>query len=391
MDFGLNNEQIKYCKKIDLFLNEEIRPYLSNLYKKGEFPKDILLKLGKRRWLGFKKLNNNWSETLMQDNVIFYEKFSSISPGLAVSILAHASLGLYSLFQWGDAKQIKKHFLPGVKGEKIVAFANTEPGAGSDVANISLRAQKCKDGFVFNGTKMFVTNCCSADIVVTSAVTNPRAKKKSERLSLFIVEPNISNIKRRKINKMVWHPSDLGTISFKDCWVPKENILGEYNGGFKQIMQTFTNSRIAIAALTLGTGFGAYNLALERAHKRRVFDKKIIEHQAKAFEFAIMATKVEASRLLIQKAAWLKDRNREFRFDASVAKFFSVEETRKIAIWAADIFGASGIIQDSPIFKFPLDAWASAIGEGTQDIQKLIISTEIKKRFKDANKILEEK
>lgn len=368
-------------RNLEEFINSEIKPFLPDWYKKDEIPQELFLKLAERNWLGFIQKDNRWVESPMLDIIIFYEKIASISPGTTVAVLAHACLGLYALHHWGNEEQRERYFIPGVKGSTLLAFANTEPGAGSDAINIKLEAKKVPGGYLLNGTKMFITNGILADVLLVSAVTNPKAEKRSKSISLFIVEGNPPGLKRQKIHKLVWHPADLGTLFFENCFVPEENLVGPINGGFKLIMQTFTSSRIAIAALAVGTAWGAYKLALDRARVRRVFGKRIIEHQAKAYEFSTMLSRIEAARLLVQKAAWIKDKGQDYLMESSIAKLFSIEEAKEVTSWAADIFGASGIMEENPISKFPLDAWAVALGEGTNDIQKLIIWRQLQKRF----------
>ena len=170
---------------------------------------------------------------------------------------------------------------------------------------LNVLAKKINSAYLLNGTKMYITNGYTADTLIVSAVTNPKADRKHAGLSLFIVPASSQGIERRKINKLVWHPSDLATIVFQDCFVPEENLLGQIHEGFKEIMTIFNSSRIAIAALTYGTALGAFKLALQRARRRETFGKKIIEHQAKAFQFSEMAAELEAAKLLIIKAAWL--------------------------------------------------------------------------------------
>jgi alkylation response protein AidB-like acyl-CoA dehydrogenase len=175
----------------------------------------------------------------------------------------------------------------------------------------------------------------------------------------------------------VWIPSDLTRLRFKNVFVPDDHLLGIRGRGLQQVLEVFTNSRVPITALTLGTAVGAFTLAHEQMQKRTVFGKKLLDFQAKAFELSDFYAKIEAARLTLQKACWQIDQGDDFRLASSLAKYLAVEVAREVTTWAADIFGAASVIFEHPIHKYPLDVWAASLGEGTQDIQKLIIFREV--------------
>lgn len=381
MDLTLSHTQRALIKDIEEFISRDITQSLSRWIQEDTFPTELLAKLSSRKWLGFTQTQGNWQETPMLDNIIFYEHMSKAAPGIAVGILAHSLLGLYILFHWGDREQREKYFIPGVRGDKFAAFANTEPETGSDAANIRLEAKETREGFLLNGNKIYITNGDQADFLVLSARTSPGTAKKSDGISLFILDTPSEGLERVKLEKRGWHPAHLSRLSFKNCLVPKSNLIGTPNQGFRPIMQTFTSSRIAIAAMAVGTAMGAYSLALDRAKKRTVFRKRIIEHQAKAYEFSTMLTNIEAARLMVRRAAWLKDQQEDYTLASSQAKLFAAEEAKRVTSWAADIFGAAGILETNAISRYPGDAWAVSLGEGTNDIQKLIIWRHIMKEL----------
>jgi alkylation response protein AidB-like acyl-CoA dehydrogenase len=376
---AMGTSQDDLLLRIGEFLKNEVSPHMTAWYRENAFPRELFMKAAAAGLFGFVQEGGTWREAPAIHTVLVQQSIAEVSPGIAVSILAHDSLGLYALYRFGNEEQRRKYFEPGLRGEKIAAFANTEPMAGSDASSISLEARQVSDGYLLNGTKMFITNGTRADFLVVSAVTDPKAAHKHEGISLFIVEPK--DIRRTVIRKRVWVPSDLATLHFKDVFVPKEALLGEPNQGFSMVMQTFSSSRIAIAALTVGTALGAFALAFERANARRVFGRTIIEHEAKSHEFAEMWTRLEAARLLVLRAAWLKENGHDYVMAASMAKLFACEQSFAVTRFAADIFGASGIIEDNPISKFPLDAWAASLGEGTNDIQRRVIARELIKRW----------
>ncbi|MBI2875283.1 MAG: acyl-CoA dehydrogenase family protein [Candidatus Tectomicrobia bacterium] len=379
MDFAWTEEQQAFKSSLQSFIEAEIKPHLTSWYRDDVIPRELFAQMAERQFLGYREVDGRWVEAPTMNQTIAAEALAEVSPGIAVGLLAHAGLGLYALHRFGNEAQKERYFLPAVRGELISAFANTEPTAGSDVANISLQARPVSGGYLLNGTKMFITNGTLADFLVVSAVTDPEVRSKHEGISLFVL--GTEGLKRRKIRKRVWTPSDLATLFFEDHFVPEGGLLGELNEGFKLIMRTFTSSRIGLAALAIGTALGAYRLALARANSRETFGKKLFDHQAKAFEFAATLPRLEAARLLVRKAAWLKDSGQDYTLAASMAKFYACEEAKAICFFAAEVFGASGIMEDNPIYKYPLDAWASALGEGTGDIQKLVISREVRKRL----------
>ena len=311
---------------------------------------------------------------------ILLEQLAKISPGVAVAIMVQISLGMLPLYLFGSEKQKKTYLPPAIRGETLLCLGNTEHKAGSDVASIGMTAEKVEDGWLLNGTKAYVSNGAMSDLALITAVSDPDASR-NRRLSMFLVDLSLSGISRRKLNKRVWIPSDLTRLQFEDVFVPKENLVGEQGRGLQQVLATFTQSRIPISGLTLGTAVGAFEAGFDRAKKREIFGQKIVDFQAKSFEIADMFSRIEAARLLVWKAAWTKDRGKDFRLEASMAKYMTVELARQVGIWAADLFGAVSVMQDHPVHKFPMDAWASSLGEGTQDVQKLIIFREIMKRI----------
>jgi hypothetical protein len=286
------------------------------------------------------------------------------------------------LFLFGGEDLHRKYGASAAAGRAIMCLGNTENIAGSDVAGISMTAGKVEGGWLLNGTKAYVTNGSIADLAVVTAVSDPPAAR-NRRLSMYLVDLDVGGIRRTKLNKAVWIPSDLTRLQLNDVFVPDDHLLGTRGRGLQQVLEIFTNSRVPIAALTLGTAVGAFDLALGHMQKRTVFGKKILDFQAKAFETADLYAKIEAARLMVHKAAWALDRGENFRQLSSLAKYLTVEAARETAIWATDIFGAASVVQDHPIHKYPMDVWAASLGEGTQDVQKLIIFRELMNHYRD--------
>ena len=243
-----------------------------------------------------------------------------------------------------------------------------------------MTVQKVDGGWLLNGAKAYVTNGNIADLAIVTAVSDPRASR-NRRLSMFLVDLNDKGVSRKKLNKQVWIPSDLTRLRFKDVFIPENQLVGKLGHGLQQVLTVFTRSRVPIAALTLGTAFGAFELAWDHANKRKIFGQKISDYQAKSFEVADLYAKLEAARLMLWKACWKVDNGEDFRQESSLAKYLAVEIAREVTVWAADIFGAASVIYEHPIHKFPLDVWAASLGEGTQDVQKLVIFRELVKKY----------
>ncbi len=376
MDFLVPGELAEELKRFKDFLNVQLIPYLATWYGEGAVPRSFFNALARYRWLGHDEKDGSYVEQTALKQSILVEHLAKISPGVAVAVLVQTSLGMKGLSLFGSEKQKRMHYGPAARGETLICLGNTEPTAGSDVANVATKAEKVGGGWRLTGTKAFVTNGAISDLALITAVSDPEAAR-NRRISMFLVDLSSEGVTRKKLHKQVWIPSDLTRITLKDVFVPEENLVGERGRGMKQVLTIFTHSRVNIGALTLGTARGAFELGIEHARKREIFGKKIADLQAKAFEAADFFARIEAARLMLWKACWAKDQGADFHLEASMAKYLTVEIAREVGTWAADLFGAASVIFEHPIHKFPMDAWASSLGEGTQDVQKLIIAREI--------------
>lgn len=380
MDFSIPASLSEELDGFKVFLNTHLKPNLSTWYKKGEVSLDFYNEMGKAGWYGFRMEGNHLVKNSALRESLIQEELAKLSPGVAVAVLAHINLGLTGLFLFGSEDHQKKYGEAAVNGEMLMCVGNSENKAGSDVAGISMRADKIEGGWRLNGAKAYVTNGLIADLAVITAVSDPQASR-NNRMSMYLVDLKSQGVKRTKLNKQVWIPSDLTRIQFKDVFVPDDHLLGKQRQGLQQVLKIFTYSRVPISALTLGTAVGAFELALDRAQKRDIFGQKIIDFQAKAFEFADFFARIEAARLMLWKACAAMDESSHFRHESSLAKYLTVQIAREVTPWAADIFGAASVVYEHPIHKYPLDAWASSLGEGTQDVQKLVIFRELMKKY----------
>lgn len=361
------------------FLDSHLTPHYSLWYRNRAMPRSFFGAMGQGGWFGFETRNDLPEKLSALREAMIFEQLATVSPGVAVAVLAHVDLGLTGLWLFGSERLKRRYADPALKGEILFCLGNTESGAGSDVANISTEAREVEDGWLLRGTKAYVTGGSISDLVVVTAVSDPQASR-NDRLSLFLVDLTATGVSRVSLNKEGWIPSDLTRVDLADVFVPRDHLLGKRGRGLQQVLTIFTYSRVPITALTVGTAMGAFDLALAHGKKREIFGRKILEFQTKAFEIADLYTGIEAARLLLWKACEAMDEGKDFRLESSMAKYLAVRITREVTTWAADLFGAASIIEDHPIHHFPMDAWASSLGEGTQDVQKLVIFREMMKR-----------
>lgn len=380
MDFSTPEGISKELDRFKAFLETELLPNLQGWYEAGAVPRSFFDRLGQGGWFGYERRGDTVVARPSLEQSALMEHLATLSPGVGVAVAVHTSLGMKALHLFGSVEQKARFFDDALAARKIWCLGNTESNAGSDVAAVTASAVKVDGGFLATGTKAFVTNGTIADVVVATAVTDPDAER-TRRHSMFIVPLDAPGVSRRKLHKDVWIPSDLTRIQFRDVFIPDADLLGERGRGIQQVLEIFTESRIAITALTTGTALGAFELALRHAGKREVFGTRLARMQAKSFEIAHLYARIEAARLALRKAAWTRDAGRDFRLESSIAKYLAVDAARETVVWAADLFGAVSVMVDHPVHKFPLDAWASSLGEGTQDVQKLVIFREVMRRY----------
>jgi alkylation response protein AidB-like acyl-CoA dehydrogenase len=308
--------------------------------------------------------------------VIAVEEIARACGSTAITLAAHVSLGCGPVYAFGTEEQKMKFLVPMAKGEALGAFGLTEPGAGSDAAGTQTRAEKVAGGWKVNGEKIYITNGSVAKYITFTAVTEPG--RGANGISAFILDtatPGYRAGVREK--KMGLRGSDTVAVYFEDCLVPEGNLIGDLRGGFKAFMRTLTGGRISIGAMALGIAQGAFEHARSYAKQRRQFNQPIANFQAVQFMLADMATKIEASRLLVYHAAVLRDAGKPFVTEASMAKLFASEAANWVTDKAIQIYGGMGYMREVPVERMHRDAKLMEIGEGTSEIQRLVIAREI--------------
>ena len=382
MDFAVPKETLEEASRFKAFLDKHLSPHLSQWYEEGAVPRSFFSLVAEQGWFSFSYGEEHIAKHSALREALFAEELAKLSPGVAVAILAHQDLGLTGLWLFGSSVLQKTYGPSAVLGKTLLCIGNTESGAGSDSASIAMQAKKVDGGWILNGAKAYVTNGFISDFAILTAVSDPEAER-NRRISMFLVDLQSDGVSRSKLNKQVWVPSDLTRVQCSNVFVPEDRLLGERGRGLQQVLSIFTHSRVVISALTLGTALGAFELAVEHGKKRKIFGRSILDQQGKAFELADLFSRLEAARLMLHKACWAMDQRPDFRLESSLAKYLAVQVAPDVTTWAADLFGAAFVIREHPIHKFPMDAWASSLGEGTQDVQKLVIFREVMKSTSD--------
>ena len=268
MDFQIPVEFKENLARYKEFLSERLTPNLPKWYAEKEIPRDFFRELGARNWLGLESDGNGYREHKALKEALMEEHLGAVSPGVGVAVLVHVSLGTKGITLFGSPDQKSRYIPPAARGETLICLGNTEPAAGSDVAGISSRAARVDGGWLLNGTKSYVTNGYISDFALITAISDPGAPRNS-RISMFLVDLSSKGITRSKLHKQVWVPSDLTRIQLSDVFVPEANLVGKLGRGLQQVLEIFTNSRITISALTLGTADGAFRSGIEHAKKDR--------------------------------------------------------------------------------------------------------------------------
>ncbi len=377
MDFNLTEEHKLIRDTVRDFAEREIKPVAQELDEKGEFSFELTKKMGELGLYGMYMPEKYGGQGL--DNlsyIIAVEELARVDGSQAATLAAHNSLGIGPLYYYGTEEQKMKYLPPLCTGDALWGFGLTEPDAGSDSRGTKTKAHLEGEEWVIDGSKIFITNGSSEMSVgsTVQAVTKTFEDGKKE-FTTIIVEKGTPGFKRVAMHgKMMWRASDTAELYFDDCRVPKENLLGEVGQGSKIMLSTLDNGRLSIAAMGLGLAQGAFEMALQYGQERKQFGKPIIKFQINAFKLADMATKIELARNLLYKACWLKDNNLPFAKEAAMSKLYCSEIAREVADEAVQIHGGYGLMKDYPIERFYRDQRLLQIGEGTSEIQRLVIS-----------------
>jgi alkylation response protein AidB-like acyl-CoA dehydrogenase len=379
LDFQLNDEQLQLQKSVREYAEREIAPNVMKWDEAGEFPMATIKELGKMGLMGVVFPTEYGGAGMgYVEYVTAIDELSRVDGSVGIIVAAHTSLCSNHIFLAGSEEQKRKYIPKLATGEFLGAWGLTEPSSGSDAGSARMTAVRRGNTWVLNGNKTFITNGHYADVVVAIAVTDRTAH--THGLSAFIVEKGTKGFRPgKKENKLGLRASDTSELIFEDCVIPAENLLGKAGDGFIDAMQVLDGGRISIAALSLGMAHGAYESALKYSKQRKQFGKAISEFQAIQWKLADMATEIEAARLLTLRAASMKDAGMKTTLESSMAKLYASEVAVRCANEGVQIHGGYGFIKDYPAEKFYRDVKLCTIGEGTSEIQRLVIARQLVK------------
>jgi alkylation response protein AidB-like acyl-CoA dehydrogenase len=379
VDFQLNEEQLALKKSVREFAEREIAPNVMKWDEASEFPLQTIKELGKLGLMGiiFPQEYGGAGSGYVE-YVIAVEELSRVDGSVGIIVAAHNSLCSNHIYIAANETQRRKYLPKLASGEFIGAWGLTEPGAGSDAGSARMTAVRKGNDWVLNGTKTFITNGHYADVCVVIAVTDKTAH--THGLSAFIVEAGTKGFRAgKKENKLGLRASDTAELIFEDCVIPADNLVGKEGDGFVDSMRVLDGGRISIAALSLGIGQGAYEAALRYSKERKQFGKSIADFQAIQWKLADMATELDAARLLTMRAADMKDKKMKTTQESSMAKLYASEVAVRCANESVQIHGGYGFIKDYPAEKYYRDVKLCTIGEGTSEIQRLVIARQLLK------------
>jgi alkylation response protein AidB-like acyl-CoA dehydrogenase len=374
MDFALSPQHTEIQRTVRDFAERRIVPVADELERKGEFPHEIIREAAGLGLLGVpypEEIGGTGLDSLAY--AITVEELSRASGSVGIIVSAHTSLGCNPIWLAGTDAQKERYLRPMASGEVIGAYGLTEPGAGSDSRGTKTRARRDGDQWVLNGSKRFITNAGVAGTYVVTAVTE--REQESGRISAFIIEADTPGFSiGRMEEKMGLHASNTGELIFTDARIPVENLLGEEGQGDKLFLKTLDGGRIGIASMALGLAQAAYEAASAYAKERRQFGRPIGEFQGVAFMIADMATRIDAARLMTYRAAWLKDAGKPYSTEAAMAKLYASEVARDVTNDAIQVHGGYGYITEYRVERYLRDAKLTEIGEGTSEIQRMVIA-----------------
>jgi len=380
LSYDLSPEQDMLRKSVREFAEGEIKPIAQKLDEKEEFSCDLVEKMGKLGLFGVTVSPDYGGQGLdMLSYIIVVEELARVDGCQAATVAAENGLGIGPIYHFGTEEQKRKYLPDLCSGKKLWGFGLTEPEAGSDAGNSKTRGELKNGQWVINGSKIFITNAASKITAgVTVQTVTGQKPDGAKEISCIIVEQGAPGFVAKEMHhKMTWRSSNTGELYFDNVTVPEGNLLGPRGAGYRQMLATLDGGRLAIAAMGLGGAQGAYEAALKYANERKTFGVTLGKHQAIAFKLADMAMEIDLARNYLYKACWLKDQGRPFKKEAAIAKLYCSEMMGRVADQAVQIHGGYGLMEEYPVAKFYRDQRLLEIGEGSSEVQRIVISREI--------------
>lgn len=377
LSYDLNPEHEMLHKSIREFAEKEIKPVRQKLDEAEEFSYDLVEKMGKMGLFGITVSPDYGGQGLdTLSYIIAVEELARVDGCQAATVAAENGLGIGPIYNFGTEEQKRKYLPDLCSGKKLWGFGLTEPGAGSDAGNSSTRGELKNGKWIINGAKIFITNAASKITagVTVQCVTGIKGEGTKE-ISCVIVEAGTPGFTAKEMHhKMTWRSSNTAELYFDNVQVPEGNLLGRRGDGYRQMLATLDGGRLAIAAMGLGGAQGAYEAALAYAQERKTFGQTLTKHQTIAFKLADMAMEIDLARTYLYKACWLKDHGRPFKKEAAIAKLYTSEMMGRVADAAVQIHGGYGLMEEYPVAKFYRDQRLLEIGEGSSEVQRIVIS-----------------
>jgi short/branched chain acyl-CoA dehydrogenase len=377
MDFDLTDEQRAIQSLAREFARDEVRPRAEEMDRQERFPSELVAKMAELGFMGLpfpEEYGGAGADTVSYALAVM--EIARADASTAITMAAHVSLGATPFFLFGTERQKQEYLVPLARGEMLWGFGLTEPGAGSDAGNVATKAELRDGKWLINGTKAFITNSgteITGGTTIT-AVTGRRPDGSREISNLIVPQATPGFTRSRKYSKMGWRASDTRELSFVDAAVPAENLLGPRGEGYRQFLSILDGGRISVAALSIGLAMGAYDEALAYSKERHAFGKPISKFQAISFKLVDMLTEIEHAKLMMLRAAWEKDQGRDYVQAASFAKLFAGELSHRVVNDALQIHGGYGFMDEYPISRMYRDQKINEIGEGTNEVQRLILA-----------------
>jgi butyryl-CoA dehydrogenase len=378
--YELDEEKTLFRKSVRDFSEQVIRPQTDHMWETGEFPYDIVRRMGELGIMGIpfpEEYGGAGGDYLAY--AIAVEEIARVDGSCAITVEAHTSLGAGAFYYYGTEEQKQEWLVPLAQGKILGSFGLTEPEAGSDAGNTQTKAELADGEWVINGTKCFITNPGTemSGVVTVTVVTGVREDGRKEISNIYVPKGTPGYNIAPKYKKMGWHASDTRELNFEDCRVPEGNLIGKRGEGFKQFMDCLDGGRIAIAALSVGNAQGAFEESLKYAKERVQFKQLIGKFQAIQFKLADMATDIEIARDITYKAAAMRDAHVPHTKEAAMAKLFASEMCMRTTTQAVQVFGGYGFMDEYPVSRFFRDAKILEIGEGTSEVQRMVIAREL--------------
>ncbi len=375
VNWDLTTDEQMIQNTVREFANERVRPGADERDETGEFPWDIMQEMGKLGFYGL-PFSEEWggSGASTISYALAVEEIGRVDASLGLGFAAHVSLGCSPIAYFGTSQQKEKYLVPAIQGEFLAAFGLTEPEAGSDAGGTQTFAKKDGNVYHISGTKIFITNAKHAGYIVATA----RTDREQRQISAFIIPQGIPGLKvTANYKKMGMRSSETCEVYMDNVEIPEENVLGEVGKGFHQFLDILDGGRISIGALSVGVAQACLDASLSYSRQRKQFGKTLDHFQAIQFKLADMAMEVELARMMVLKAAWLKDQHRPYAKEAAMAKLFASETAMRAALQAVQIHGGAGYMHDFPVERFMRDAKLLEIGEGTSEIQRIVIARQL--------------